>query len=97
MLFRSLVGASWGFIRRPFIRKAVAQGLLSAMVAMIVLGCGIYALYYWEPDMIKFIDRKVLAFTAGAVLVAGVLITTLCAEFSVNKFLRMKASDLDKI
>jgi cell division transport system permease protein len=92
-----LVGASWGFIRRPFIRKAVAQGLLSAMVAMIVLGCGIYALYYWEPDMIKFIDRKVLAFTAGAVLVAGVLITTLCAEFSVNKFLRMKAGDLYKI
>lgn len=75
----------------------MAQGLLSAMVAMIVLGCGIYALYYWEPDMIKFIDHKVLAFTAGAVLVAGVLITTLCAEFSVNKFLRMKASDLYKI
>lgn len=92
-----LVGASWGFIRRPFIRKAVGHGLLSAMIALVVLGGGIYLLYYYEPEMMKFINWQVLAFTAGTVLVFGLLITTLCAWFSVNKFLRMKAGDLYKI
>ena len=36
-----LVGASWGFIRAPFVRRAVGIGLLAAVIACTVLG-GIY-------------------------------------------------------
>ncbi len=92
-----LVGASWGFIRRPFIRNAIGQGLLSAFIAIFVLGCGIYALYYYEPDMTTVINNEVLIITGSAVLLFGILITTVCAWLSVNKFLRMKAGDLYKI
>src|SRR5574344_261792 len=58
-----LVGASWGFIRRPFLMRSMWGGLLAGVIADIVL-------------------------------VFGVLITLLCAYFSINKYLRMKASTL---
>ena len=92
-----LVGASWWFIRRPFLRNSVLQGLLSALLALIVLGCGIYALYYYEPDMTAIINWEVLAITAGAVLLFGLLISVFCSWLSVNKFLKMKAGELYKI
>lgn len=92
-----LVGASWWFIRRPFLRNSVLQGLFSALLALIVLGCGIYALYYYEPDMTAIINWEVLAITAGAVLLFGLLISVFCSWLSVNKFLKMKAGELYKI
>lgn len=92
-----LVGASWGFIRRPFLRRAIGQGLLSALLALLVLGGGVYALYYYAPDMAVFFDEKVLGITAAAVLLFGLIISTFCAWLSVNKFLRMKAGELYKI
>ena len=45
-----LVGASWGFIRRPFLCNAIGIGLLAAVIANLVLGGGIYALYTYEPE-----------------------------------------------
>ena len=33
-----LVGASWGFIRAPFLRRAVMEGLVSALLAIAALG-----------------------------------------------------------
>ncbi len=92
-----LVGASWGFIRRPFLRNAMGIGILAAVIADAVLGGGIYALSTYEPGVMKVITWQVMAITGGAVFLFGVLITLLCACFSVNKFLRMKAGDLYKI
>jgi cell division transport system permease protein len=92
-----LVGASWNFIRWPFLRNAIGQGLLSALIALIALGCGIYALYTYEPDMMTVIDWNVLSITACAVLLFGLIITLFCAWLSVNKFLKMKAGELYKI
>ena len=76
---------------------AVGQGLLSALLAIIALGVGVYGLYCFEPEMTVIINAEVLAITAGSVLLFGVLITSFCAWVSVNKFLRMKAGDLYKI
>lgn len=92
-----LVGASWSFIRRPFLRNAMGIGVLAAVIADAVLGGGIYALSTYEPGVMKVITWQVMAITGGAVFLFGVLITLLCACFSVNKFLRMKAGDLYKI
>ena len=39
----------------------------------------------------------VWAITAGAVVLLGVLITLVCSNISVNKFLRMSAGELYKI
>ena len=92
-----LVGASWGFIRRPFLGNAVGIGLLAALLADGVLAAGVYALYTYEQGVLTVITWQVMAITGGAVFLFGVLITLLCAYVSVNKFLRMKAEDLYKI
>lgn len=92
-----LVGASWGFIRRPFLRKAMTIGLIAAVIANAVLAAGIYLLYTYEPGVIAVITWQVMAITGASVFLFGILITLLCAYFSVNKFLKMKAGDLYKI
>lgn len=92
-----LVGASWWFIRAPFIKRAVGLGLLSALIAILVLGVGMYALYHYEPEMTLVINWEVIAVTAATVIAFGVIITTFCSWVSVSKFLKMKAGDLYKI
>lgn len=92
-----LVGASWGFIRGPFVRNAVGLGLLAAVLADGLLAGGVYALYTYEPDVAVVITWQTLAITGTSVLLFGVLITLFCSWLSVNKFLRMKAGDLYKI
>lgn len=92
-----LVGASWGFIRRPFVRRAVLIGLLAAFIAVVALGVGLYALYMHEPDILTVVTWRDMAITALAVFLFGIIITAICAHISVNKFLRMKAGELYKI
>ena len=92
-----LVGASWRFIRSPFMRQALLVGLLASVLACGVLGGFIYALYFYEPEVLMVLTWEVLAITAGAVFFFGITITAVCTAISVNKFLRMKAGDLYKI
>ena len=92
-----LVGASWGFIRRPFLRQAIIVGIMAAFFAICVLGAGVYGLYLTQPGVLDIVTWEVMAITAGAVVVFGVVITALCAWLAVNRFLRMKARELYKI
>lgn len=92
-----LVGASWGFIRAPFIRQYMLLGLLAALLACAALGGAIYALYMYEPEMFDVLTWKEMAITSGVVVFFGLFITAICSIISVNKYLRMKAGDLYKI
>lgn len=89
-----LVGASWSFIRRPFLRRNFWIGVLSAVIADAVLWGAAYWLVSYEPELIRVITPEVMLLVSVAVLVFGVLITWLCALLSINKYLRMKASTL---
>ena len=81
-----LVGASWGFIRCPFLKRNIWSGVLAAFIADTILMGAAYWLVSYEPE--------VMLLVSGAVLVFGVVITFLCAYLSINKYLRMKASTL---
>ena len=89
-----LVGASWSFIRRPYLRRNFWIGVLSAVIADAVLWGAAYWLVSYEPELIRVITPEVMLLVSVAVLVFGVLITWLCALLSINKYLRMKASTL---
>lgn len=89
-----LVGAGWGFIRRPFLRRNFWVGLMSAAVADGLLLGGAYWLVIREPGLIRVLTPEVMLAVAGVVLVAGVAITCLCALFSVNRYLHMDADTL---
>lgn len=86
-----LVGASWSFIRKPFLTMAVLEGLLASFIADAVLAGIMYALYDFENDITEVVTWETLAITGAAVLVFGILISTVCVYFSVNRYLRMPA------
>jgi len=92
-----LVGASWGFIRRPFLKQAMGIGLVASLVACGVLGIVAYVLYRYQSGIEEVITWRELVVTGIAVFVCGFLIVLFCTLISVNKFLRMKAGELYKI
>ena len=92
-----LVGASWGFIRRPFVSQAMGVGILAALFAVIVLGFCVYGLYRFEPHIMTVITWRELTIAGISVLLFGIIITAMCSWISVNRFLKMTAGDLYKI
>ena len=92
-----LVGASWWFIRRPFMRVGFMVGIVAAILACAVLGGVVWLLYQYEPNLTTIITWEVLAATGIAVLLFGLVISLLCSYISVNRFLRMRARELYKI
>ena len=92
-----LVGASWTFIRKPFMKQALLIGVIAAIVAIAVMGGMTYGLYYYEPNILTVITWRELTITGVAVLLFGIIITATCSYISVNKFLRMSAGELYKI
>ncbi len=92
-----LVGASWNFIRGPFVRRAMLIGLVAAIVADAVLAVCMYTLYLNEPNIVAVVTGADMVVTGVSVCFFGIVITAICASISVNKFLRMKASELYKI
>ena len=89
-----LVGASWGFIRRPFLVRNIWIGILAAAMADAALIGMAYALVKYEPELIEIITPMTMLMVMGSVFVFGVVITFMCAYISINKYLRMKASAL---
>ena len=89
-----LVGASWGFIRGPFLRKNVWSGVLAAVVADTVLMGAAYWAVTYEPKLLQVITPEVMLIVCASVLVFGIVITWLCAYVSINKYLRMRANSL---
>ena len=89
-----LVGASWSFIRRPFMTRHIWIGVLaSAMADALLIGMA-YFLVKYERGLLEIITPAVMLTVMGAVFVFGIAITSLCAYFSINKYLRMKVGDL---
>ena len=89
-----LVGAPWRFIRRPFLRRNFWTGLLAGLLA----DAALWGLAGWlvtaEPGLVAVVTSQVMGLVAGAMLVAGILITTLCARLSVDRYLRMSSDAL---
>lgn len=89
-----LVGASWGFIRRPFITRNLWIGILSGTVANAILTASAYTAVKYEPELLAIVSPESIMIVAATVMVFGLIITTLCAYISINKYLRMKISEL---
>ncbi len=89
-----LVGATYRFIRRPYLKKMLLVGVISSIAACMILGGGVLVLFDFEPNAVSVVTTEVLTITGLTIFVAGIVITLACGFFSVNRFLRMKARDL---
>ena len=89
-----LVGATWGFIRRPFLLHNMWIGLVAGIIANAILGAALYLLQMRSPEIAQLLPVKGLAIVGAGVVAFGIIICTLCAFLSVNRFLRMRNNDL---
>ena len=89
-----LVGATWSFIRRPFLLHNMWIGLAAGIIANALLGAALYLLQQRSPGIALLLPAKELAIVGAAVIAFGIIICTLCAFLSVNRFLRMRNNDL---
>lgn len=89
-----LVGATWSFIRRPFLLHNMWIGFIAGIIANSILGFAIYMLQQRSPEVAMLLPTNELAIIGAAVIAFGIIICTLCAFLSVNRFLRMRNNDL---
>lgn len=89
-----LVGATWGFIRRPFLIQNLWIGLFSGILANIMLIGILYLISQREPAIITLLSLESLLAVGISITLFGIFITVICAYTSVNRFLRMRGNDL---
>ncbi|MCX6244607.1 MAG: permease-like cell division protein FtsX [Bacteroidetes bacterium] len=89
-----LVGATRNFIRRPFIRNGIIDGLISAIVAIGGLMVVVYFILQEIPELIQMVDLKLYLILIVVVLLLGILISWFSTWLSVRKYLRMKTDEL---
>jgi cell division transport system permease protein len=89
-----LVGATRGFIRKPFLLKSVLHGLAGATVAIVLLSVFIYGLSNEMNGVIGFSNILLIALLFLIVIVIGIFITLVSTFFAVNKYLRLKTDQL---
>lgn len=89
-----LVGASWGFISQPFLRRAMIHGLLSGLLACLAL----LLFYLWLqsglPGLRDMQDWVGMGTLFLLLLSLGVAINVLSTYYAVRKYLRMRVDDL---
>ena len=85
-----LVGASWSFIRRPFMMRSLCIALISALLADGVLLAGVHSALTYDAALRQFIPNESLLLMGLSLLVLGILIMLLCTYLSVTHLLRKK-------
>ena len=89
-----LVGATKGFIRKPFLLYGIWHGLLGGLIAILIL-IGTLSLAYKEvPDLVILRNYTEFGIVFIVVIGAGIFISGFSTFLAVNKFLRLKVYDL---
>lgn len=89
-----LVGATKSFIKAPFLAQAVFQGLFSALLATLML-LGI--LFFIRSEFSKLFEvfrLDLLMLVIGIVVVAGVVICTVCTSVVVGRLVTLSKDEL---
>jgi cell division transport system permease protein len=89
-----LVGATRGFIRRPFIFTGVMQGVYASLLSIALLTGVVYLIQDEFSEIISLQDYRVLALLYGIVLLMGVVISWISTFMAVNKYLKIKVDKL---
>ncbi|WP_081210633.1 cell division protein FtsX [Salegentibacter sediminis] len=89
-----MVGATKGFIRRPFIWQSVKLGIIGAILALIGMAAFLYYLDNSFPELDLAGDIKILAALFIGVFLTGILITWLSTFFATSRFLNLKTDEL---
>lgn len=89
-----LVGATKAFIRAPFLRGALVQGLISAFLASAAIWGIYYAARSSFSKLFEIFDIVTLLESTGIIFVCGVLICVLSTYFVVGRLVSANKDEL---
>lgn len=89
-----LIGATQGFIRKPFIIRGMLHGILSALIASVFLGLLLFFAAREIPELEALHNNTYMAILFGIILGLGILITGFANFMAVRKYLKMKIDNL---
>lgn len=89
-----LVGATAKFIRKPFIRSGITQGLIGSVISSIAL----ISIFFWVktalPNLFNEADYLLFGGLILSIFLLGLLISYISTRFAVQKFLKLKMDEL---
>lgn len=89
-----LVGATNAFIRRPFAQQMVLCGIISAVLANVLITATLFTFTQEYPEVLSIIKLQDLISVYIIVFVLGILLTYFAARLAVNKYLKMETNNL---
>ena len=89
-----LVGATRGFIRKPFLVKSAYMGLFASLIAIILLLALLFVLREEIPQLFELFTPDLLMMVMGIVVASGLIICLVSTYFVVNKLISLDKSQL---
>lgn len=89
-----LVGATKGFVRRPFVFKGFVQGVLGGILAIIMLAGLLYLGNIHIPVMVNFDYILEISILLAGIFLLSILFTILVSLYSVNKYIKINTDRL---
>ncbi len=89
-----LVGATRGFIRRPFVWKGMLQGVYSAFIALALLTAVLVVVRENLPELTVIESFRLIGVVYIFVILLGMAVTGFSTFFAVNRYLDMNKHKL---
>lgn len=89
-----LVGATRGFIRKPFLVQGAFQGLLAGMLAISLIMGLLYLIEKRFFAVFSFESPRLIVLLGLLIIVAGIFISVISTFFSVNRYLNISEDQL---
>jgi cell division transport system permease protein len=89
-----LVGASWGFISRPYRKRSLLYGFISGLIALCMLAGFWFFIQKNGAEINLLLKSPVFWGSIVGLILLGMFISWLSTYYVVNKYLRMRLDDL---
>jgi cell division transport system permease protein len=89
-----MVGATRSFIAKPMNTRAIINGALSGIIAVVVIIGVIFLAEKWLPEIRALRDYTLLSILFVSIILLGMVISFVSTHRSVVKYLKMKLDDL---
>jgi len=89
-----LVGATKGFILKPFLLRSILNGFIGGLIATILLAGLMYGISVKLPEISMISDYRILGIVAAGMVSLGIFLSFLSTLFAVNKYLRYRTDNI---
>ena len=88
-----LVGATQGFVMKPFMKTFMTQGFIAAVIALILITITLFGINDYLPDMNISQNNGYIVIIYISVIILSLLLTMLSTIFSMRRYLN---ADIDR-